>query len=343
MADKAFGVKQLNIIGSGTPTIESPGDLSLKAGTVAISTNLYVGGITTHIGLTTTTNDLYVGLGYTIHGNGSQIYKAPWGHDGNSNYLSDYQITNPAVAAYGSSISGNWNVVAGYFAACCGTSMNYNVIFGESAGRKLTSGNRNILLGSKAGCLLDDAQQNIIIGSCAGDEATGSYNVALGMCASTKVTGDYNIAMGFHAAENITVSCRNIAIGKDARNDVGAAGTDNIFLGTYSGGTTADLENGIGIGPSAHRQIQGDCNVAIGNQAMYGTFQGEGYDNIALGAQAGYELNNGTNNIFLGKCAGGKSTNVSHNIFMGCGTGCCTTAGSYNVYCLLYTSPSPRD
>ena len=63
MADKAFGVKQLNIIGSGTPTIESPGDLSLKAGTVAISTNLYVGGITTHIGLTTTTNDLYVGLG----------------------------------------------------------------------------------------------------------------------------------------------------------------------------------------------------------------------------------------------------------------------------------------
>ena len=129
MADKAFGVKQLNIIGSGTPTIESPGDLSLKAGTVAISTNLYVGGITTHIGLTTTTNDLYVGLGHTIHGNGSQIYKAPWGHDGNSNYLSDYQITNPAVAAYGSSISGNWNVVAGYFAACCGTSMSYNVMF----------------------------------------------------------------------------------------------------------------------------------------------------------------------------------------------------------------------
>ena len=135
MADKAFGVKQLNIIGSGTPTIESPGDLSLKAGTVAISTNLYVGGITTHIGLTTTTNDLYVGTGYTIHGNGSQIYKAPWGHDGKSNYLSDYQITNPAVAAYGSSISGNWNVVAGYFAACCGTTMGYNVIFGESAGR----------------------------------------------------------------------------------------------------------------------------------------------------------------------------------------------------------------
>ena len=52
----------------------------------------------------------------------------------------------------------------------------------------------------------------------------------------------------FHAAENITVSNRNIAIGKDARNDVGAGGTDNIFLGTYSGGTTADLENGIGIG-----------------------------------------------------------------------------------------------
>ena len=191
---------------------------------------------------------MYVGLGYTIHGNGSQIYKAPWGHDGLSNYLSDYQVTNPAVAAYGSSISGNWNVVAGYFAACCGTSMSYNVMFGESAGRKVTSGQRNILLGSKAGCLLDDAQQNIIIGSCAGDEATGSYNVALGMCASTKVTGDYNIVIGKSAAENVTVSCRNISIGHNSRNDVGAAGTDNVFLGSYSGGTTSDLQYGIGIG-----------------------------------------------------------------------------------------------
>ena len=44
MADKSFGIRELNLIGSsGTPTIESPNDINLNASTVAISTNLTVG------------------------------------------------------------------------------------------------------------------------------------------------------------------------------------------------------------------------------------------------------------------------------------------------------------
>ena len=44
MADKSFGIKELNLIGaSGTPTITSPNNLNLNAGTVAISTDLTVG------------------------------------------------------------------------------------------------------------------------------------------------------------------------------------------------------------------------------------------------------------------------------------------------------------
>ena len=45
MADKSFGVKEINLIGaSGTPTIESPNNLNLNAINVAISTNATVGG-----------------------------------------------------------------------------------------------------------------------------------------------------------------------------------------------------------------------------------------------------------------------------------------------------------
>ena len=48
MADKSFGVKDLNIVGaSGDPTIESNGDLNLKAGQVAIQTNTAVTGVVT--------------------------------------------------------------------------------------------------------------------------------------------------------------------------------------------------------------------------------------------------------------------------------------------------------
>jgi hypothetical protein len=45
MAEKGFGVKEVNLIGaSGTPTIESPNNLNLNANNVAISTNVSIGG-----------------------------------------------------------------------------------------------------------------------------------------------------------------------------------------------------------------------------------------------------------------------------------------------------------
>lgn len=45
MADKSFGVKDFNLIGSsGTPLIESPNNLIINASNVAISTDLSVGG-----------------------------------------------------------------------------------------------------------------------------------------------------------------------------------------------------------------------------------------------------------------------------------------------------------
>ena len=48
MAEKSFGIKEINLIGaSGTPTIESPNNLNLNAVNVAISTNVSVGGTLT--------------------------------------------------------------------------------------------------------------------------------------------------------------------------------------------------------------------------------------------------------------------------------------------------------
>ena len=44
MADNSFGIKELNLVGSGTPKIQSPNNINLEAVTVAISTNATVGG-----------------------------------------------------------------------------------------------------------------------------------------------------------------------------------------------------------------------------------------------------------------------------------------------------------
>ena len=43
MADKSFGVKQLDVLGTGTPTISSPNILNLDCHTVAISTSVTIG------------------------------------------------------------------------------------------------------------------------------------------------------------------------------------------------------------------------------------------------------------------------------------------------------------
>jgi len=57
MADRSFGVKEINIIGSstgvGTPTMESPTNLNLNANRVAISTDVHVGRNINIVGIAT--------------------------------------------------------------------------------------------------------------------------------------------------------------------------------------------------------------------------------------------------------------------------------------------------
>ena len=63
MADKSFGVEELNLLGAGTPTIESPNSLNINASNVAISTNLTIGG---QINSDVIIGNYNVGIGTTI-------------------------------------------------------------------------------------------------------------------------------------------------------------------------------------------------------------------------------------------------------------------------------------
>ena len=59
MAEKGFGVNEINLIGeSGTPSIESPNNLNINATTVAISTDISIGG--------EVASNIVVGTGYSI-------------------------------------------------------------------------------------------------------------------------------------------------------------------------------------------------------------------------------------------------------------------------------------
>ena len=69
MADKSFGVKEINLLNaSGTPTIESPNNLNLNAVNVAISTDVSIGGT-----CTATHFDGALGV-WTLGANGTSDY-----------------------------------------------------------------------------------------------------------------------------------------------------------------------------------------------------------------------------------------------------------------------------
>ena len=71
MADKGFGIKELNLIGAaGVPTIESPNNLNLNAVNVAISTHVSVGGDLSIAGVAVTT---YTGS-WVLGANGTSDY-----------------------------------------------------------------------------------------------------------------------------------------------------------------------------------------------------------------------------------------------------------------------------
>ena len=79
MADKSFGVKELNIVGDGDPSISSPTNLDLNAVNVAISTNITIGG--------EVNSNLTVGTGYSVtapnfYGDGSGLTNLPSGGGG---------------------------------------------------------------------------------------------------------------------------------------------------------------------------------------------------------------------------------------------------------------------
>ena len=80
MADKSFGVKDINLIGaSGTPEIESPNNLNIKAVNVAISTDMSIGG-NLGIGSVSPSKKLDV-RGETTFGEGIQESDLSWGTD----------------------------------------------------------------------------------------------------------------------------------------------------------------------------------------------------------------------------------------------------------------------
>ena len=102
MADKSFGIKELNLISSGTPKIESPNNLNLSAVTVAISTNATVGG-TLDVDGHTELDDVNISGVSTFSGittvTGQTLFTKQLGASGFSTFFNDVKFTGASYDA----------------------------------------------------------------------------------------------------------------------------------------------------------------------------------------------------------------------------------------------------
>ena len=106
MADKSFGVKELNLLNaSGTPTITSPNTLNLNATTVAISTNTTVGNNITVTGNITANGNIVGDNSTNISGISSVTATTYYGSGANLTGIS------VGISTASSNIQATWDVV----------------------------------------------------------------------------------------------------------------------------------------------------------------------------------------------------------------------------------------
>jgi len=294
---------------SGTPKIESPNNLNLNAATVAISTDLSVGG--------NFASDLKIGTSYKIIFNSSNV---KIGDNSTGYYTSGVGNNFIGVGAGLFNTTGGFNNFIGVGAGSTNTTGSDNTYIGRFAGASLSSvvgtGACNIAIGALAARNITSGNSNVFLGSCSGySNTSGSCNNFLGHNAGfSNIDGSQNNFIGLLAGLSNTNGCQNNFIGVEA--------------GRYN--TTGCANNFIGVG-AGFCNTTGGCNNFFGSNA--GFCNTCGCFNIFIGAGAGYSNSCGKANIIIGNLAGcaGIDTNFSANIFIGAETGKSATKGS-NVF-----------
>ena len=310
MADNSFGIKELNLVGSGTPKIQSPNNINLEAVTVAISTNATVGGNLSVSG--TLTGD---GSGLTgVVGSGSGIAIK---HDGAvvgtagtidfSTNLDVSAISGAAVTITASSggigTDGSINttgiITASQFHATdkitvgSGATIEANgqanfvgfVTFKnevEIEGMIIKDGGtaNSVYLGQLAGGSLAGGQQNTAVGYWAlQSNINGNFNTAVGTqalssCGSNASSGvGENTAVGHIAGANLDGGGLNTLIGRKAGYLL-TTPSANTIIGVFDGNS-----NGLDIRTSSSNVVIADGN---GNIRFYANSSGDvGINSVA--------------------------------------------------------------
>jgi len=182
--------------------------------------------------------------------------------------------------------TGTDNTALGFNALLSDTTGNGNTAVGSQALVSNTSGIGNLAIGTQTLFSNTTADSNVAIGgSTMYNNASGNNNTAVGAAALfSNQGGSQNVAIGYSAAFYNETGVNNTAVGASALfNNI--SGSNNCIFGYW-----AFLEGQTGSN-----------NTAVGMNALLSTF---GDNNVAIGYNAGLDVQGGDNNIFIGASAG---------------------------------------
>lgn len=169
-----------------------------------------------------------------------------------------------------------------------------NTIIGLYAGDAAIVSNGNTIIGYDAGGVLTSGGNNTLIGYNAGTAlVSGGNNVIIGGAAGAAYNNDSGTFVG-HAAGNATTGSGNSFFGSGAGQSV-TTGYTNTYIGQSAGGSTAvgGYEN-TAVGSQAGQTLQGNTNTLLGRLAGYQCNGG----NTMLGYGAGFN-ETGSNKLYI--------------------------------------------
>jgi len=292
MADKSFGVKELNLLNaSGTPTVTSPNNLNLNANTVAISTSCTIGNNLTVTSTTTSANVNVTGIGTLTRAfatdlsvSGVTTITVP----ANANPHSSWDVVNNSASAYrftgpgqdGAEDNPNIYLVRGQrYVFKMNASGHPFQIRVANAGAAYSDGVTNN--GSQTGNVVFNVQHDAPAqlfyqctshGSMVGNiYIVGGPQVISGVVTATTFVGNLTGTASANAV--LTGSTNNQLVTVTGANAItGEAnllfdGTDTLEMGTAAGGSGYDSNMKLRVGRGGDAQI---CVRNTGGDTNYG-------------------------------------------------------------------------
>jgi len=261
-------------IQNGTNAVGTGSGALYTTGGIGITQDLYIGGQTTHVGITNfsgiathinatqatstitgavkiTNGGLGVGGNIWTGGNinfNTAVNKIRWqttqiavGEDGGAGNGSIF--FNSGNSGYPASTSSVNSVIIGAWAGPT-VSGQQNTVVGNSAGYTLTGGSANTIFGQNAGYYIAAGTNNTIVGSGAGNgnNSTLSAGVSIGYQALQVATGNQNVGLGYQAGKAITSGAYNVVIGGIDGSTI-AASSNNILLADGQGNLRASWDS----------------------------------------------------------------------------------------------------